>query len=142
MLTILKRSRANGSTAYQALVRVKRKGKIVYSESRTFDRERLARAWGKRRDLELQSAEGLEKLKAAKLTLAELITRYIVEVDAIKPFGRSKRYTLESLSALGLARKIAIDLTSADVIEHCKIRRLEGAGPATVIQAITYLRTI
>ncbi|WP_255561981.1 hypothetical protein [Zooshikella harenae] len=44
MLTILKRSRANGSTAYQALVRVKRKGKIVYSESRTFDRERLAQA--------------------------------------------------------------------------------------------------
>lgn len=142
MLTIVRRPRANGSSAYRAVVRVKRKGKIVYSESRTFDRERLARAWGKRRDLELQSAEGLEKLKAAKLTLAELITRYIAEVDAIKPFGRSKRYTLESLLASDLARKIAIDLTSADVIEHCKIRRSEGAGPATVIQDITYLRTI
>ncbi|MDE1461622.1 hypothetical protein [Spartinivicinus poritis] len=43
MLTIVKRPRANGSVAYLALVRVKRKGKIVYSETRTFDREKLAK---------------------------------------------------------------------------------------------------
>ncbi|WP_163833252.1 tyrosine-type recombinase/integrase [Spartinivicinus ruber] len=142
MLTIVKRPRANGNVAYRAVVRVKWKGKIVYSESRTFDRERLAKAWGKKRELELQTTDGIEKLKVAKVTVAELIERYIQEVDPIKRLGRSKRYTLEQLRCSDLGRKSAVELTSSDVIDHCKIRQSEGAGPATVSQDVTYLRTI
>ncbi|MCX4029040.1 tyrosine-type recombinase/integrase [Endozoicomonas sp. SM1973] len=142
MLTILKRSRANGSVAYRAVVRVKRKGKIVYSESRTFDREKLAKLWGRKRELELQTPEGIQKLKVAKVTIEQLIDRYIKEVDPIKPLGRSKRYTLEQLRCSDLGKIIAAELTSSDVLEHCKIRQSEGAGPATVSQDVTYLRTI
>lgn len=142
MLTIVKRQRANGSVAYRAVVRVKRKGKIVYSESRTFDREKLAKLWGRKRELELQTPEGIEKLRVAKVTVEQLIDRYIKEVDPIKPLGRSKRYTLEQLRCSDMGKKMAAELTSCDVIEHCKVRQSEGAGPATVSQDVTYLRTI
>ena len=43
--TIKTRQRKDGSLAYLSEVRVKRNGKIVHRESRTFDRQTQARAW-------------------------------------------------------------------------------------------------
>ncbi|WP_163833306.1 hypothetical protein [Spartinivicinus ruber] len=102
MLTILKRSRANGSAAYRAVVRVKRKGKIVYSESRTFDCEKLAKLWGRKRELELQTPEGIQKLKVAKVTIEQLIDRYIKEVEPITASAiDAARAVLNQLGLIG-----------------------------------------
>lgn len=43
MGTIVPRKRADGSTAYTAQIRMKRKGVLVHSEAQTFDRVQAAR---------------------------------------------------------------------------------------------------
>ncbi|GAA3556330.1 hypothetical protein GCM10022265_03740 [Marinobacter xestospongiae] len=45
MPTITVRTRADGSKPYWAAVRIKRNGRLVYQESRTFDRKALAKDW-------------------------------------------------------------------------------------------------
>jgi hypothetical protein len=52
-LTVKLRKKRDGRTVYCAQIRIKRKGKAIYSESRTFERRSHAQDWGTRRKLEL-----------------------------------------------------------------------------------------
>src|SRR3546814_18703473 len=64
MATIRARVNADGSTSYQAIIRLKRKGHIIYNEPKTFSRERLAQAWGGRREAALEGAGGTANAQA------------------------------------------------------------------------------
>lgn len=144
MATIQKRKRSDGSTGYRVLVRIKRDGKTVHQESRTFDRLNNAKLWARRREEELDAPGAIEAAQTAKNddTIANLIDRYIQDVEPIKPLGKTKRATLIMLSRYDLATIPATRLTAADVISHCKTRAKEGAGPATISQDISYLRVV
>ena len=48
MGTITTRKRDDGTFGYSAQIRLKKKGKIVHTESKTFDREQAAKAWLKK----------------------------------------------------------------------------------------------
>lgn len=48
MPTITAKSPADGAKSYRAAIRIK--GKVVYRESRTFDRKALAKGWATRRE--------------------------------------------------------------------------------------------
>ena len=63
MATITKRKNADGTLSYRAQVRVKRDGKIVFSQAKTFSREKLAKDWAKR--LELTLAPGVSIVVAS-----------------------------------------------------------------------------
>jgi hypothetical protein len=41
--TVRKRKKASGGTRYSTVVRLKKGGKIIYSESRTFDKQAVQR---------------------------------------------------------------------------------------------------
>ena len=142
MATIVRRKRKDGSIAYRAQVRIKRKGKIVYHESRTFDRRASAESWARRLEIELEKPGAIEARKLSGITVGELIARYIDEVDPIKPIGRTKRYVLELLVSSPLASVSAAELEPRHIIEHCRERNLSGAGPATVAHDIAYLRSV
>ena len=60
MGTIVTRKRGDGSTGYMAQVRVKRKGRVVHAETKTFDRKQAANAWISRRETELREPGALE----------------------------------------------------------------------------------
>lgn len=141
MATIISQRRADGGMCYKALVRIKRDGKLVYSQARTFDKRAVASSWAKRLETELQDPATLERRGAgAGATVGDLIRRYIREVDPVKPLGRTHRFTLEMLEDWPIAATSAAALKASDVVEHCRARQAKGAGPATVLQDLVFLR--
>ncbi|BAK75432.1 site-specific recombinase, phage integrase family protein [Pseudogulbenkiania sp. NH8B] len=142
MATITKYRKRNGELSYSAQVRVKQDGKVVFSKSRSFPTRDAAESWAKR--IEVQSAEPgfIERHKLGKVTIGELLERYRDELTEAGRLGRSKGYVLDLLLRSSISEIAAINLTSADVVEHCKVRAAAGAGPATVQQDVIYLRTM
>jgi hypothetical protein len=85
MGTIIPRKRRDGSTAYQAQLLIKRAGKILHREGRTFDRKQAAAAWLEKREIELAKPSALERIKATDPTLASVIDQYTEESIADRP---------------------------------------------------------
>ncbi|QNM96422.1 tyrosine-type recombinase/integrase [Chitinimonas koreensis] len=142
MATITKRTGKQGAVSYRAQIRIKRGGAVVYSEARTFPRERLAKEWAARVELELVEPGAVERRKAPKLTIGELIEKYVDEVERIQPLGRTKRHVLDMLLGFDIARRVATELVPADLLSHCRERAESGAGPATVAHDVSYLHGV
>lgn len=142
MGTITSRKRQDGAIRYRAQVRIKRNGKVVYSESQTFGKKGIARDWIRTREEELQKPGALERVMHKGVTVGELIGRYIKEVDSINPFGRSKDAALNALKGMGIADRDALTLKASEIIDHVRSRRSDGTGPATVGQDIAWLRVV
>lgn len=142
MGSILTRRRKNGSLGYTAIVRLKRDGKTVVSESATFDRRQLANEWMRRREAELdqQRARGEPLGKGA--TLAELLEWYGKDIKELTPWGRTKEADLKRLAGYEIAKKNVLRLTTADYIGHVEARRRDGAGPATANNDLIWLRQV
>ena len=139
MATITVRTRADGSKSYRAAIRIKRKGQIVYRESRTFDRKALAKDWAARRELELQEPGALERVRHRGVTIGDLIKRYQDEFGA--SFGRSKSMDMERLRTYDLADQDAIDATSQQFVAHV-VERLKTVKPQTAANDLIWLRSV
>jgi hypothetical protein len=79
MGAVIPRKRKDGSAGYHAQVTAKRSGKIVYRETRTFDRKQAASAWLEKRQAELSKPGGHERKTASDPKLTAVIDRYIEE---------------------------------------------------------------
>lgn len=139
MATVTSRRRKDGTIGHTAQIRVRRDGQIVHTESRTFDRRRLASEWAADRERELDRPGGLEAAGAGGSTLAALITRYLSEFPDV---GRSKRATMLQLSRAPISQRPARNIRSADVVAHALWRRDGGAAPQTILNDIVWLRVI
>lgn len=139
MATITVRTRADGTKSYRAAIRLKRKGKVVYRESRTFDRKALAKDWASRRELELQEPGALNKVQHRGVTVGDLIRRYQKEFGA--GFGRSKAMDMERLLAYDIANLDAIEATSQDFVAHV-VWRLKSVKPQTASNDLIWLRGV
>ncbi|MBK1885591.1 tyrosine-type recombinase/integrase [Marinobacter sp. DY40_1A1] len=145
MASITARKRADGSKAYRADVRVKRDGKVVYQESRTFDRKALAKDWSSRRELELQEPGALLRIQHRGVTVENLIDRYLDEFG--RGFGRSKRHHLEYLKTFDIAEMDAIELTTQQIVAHVVNRGKPDAQgkrvqPQTINNDLIWLRSV
>ena len=89
---IISRTRKDGSTAYLAQILIKRKGKIVFRQSETFDRRQAAKAWLSRRETELRKPGALDQREDTMLSA--VIDRYIEESRHI---GKTKAQVLGSI---------------------------------------------
>lgn len=113
----------------------------MHTESQTFTKKALAQAWLKRRESELQQARATGVLRQKLFTVGDLLDSYVSQAHGITEWGRSKKADIKRLRASGLADKDARMLTAADIIEYGKGRRVDdGAGPATVLNDIVWLR--
>lgn len=75
------------------------------------------------------------------VTVGDLLATYVQQVEGITDWGRSKKADITRLRASGLASKDVRLLTTADIIEYAKGRRItDGTGPATVLNDIIWLR--
>ena len=92
MATIRPRRRRDGNLAYQAEVQIKRNGRVVHRESRTFARRRLATEWAGRLENQLSEPDAVPKRKQLALRgpLHKILLKYRQEVSEIRPMGRSK----------------------------------------------------
>lgn len=142
MATITKRRNSKGAIRYQAIIRIKKKGKVIYSESKTFSKQSLAKSWAKKREETLEDPQALLSVQHRGVTVGELIKKYIKEVEEIKSFGRSKSSALSFLQEQDIADLDAIEVNSKDIMQHINQRRREGATAATAEQDIVWLRVV
>jgi hypothetical protein len=82
---------------YTAIVRIRRGGKILHRESRTFAHRSAAVTWARHREVELENPSALARVQHGAPTLAELIRWYIDTFETISKWRRSKQTDLEFL---------------------------------------------
>lgn len=142
MATITARKRAGG-VRYTAQVRIKKRGKVVYSESKTFAKRALAKEWAARREHELQSdPSAMSRLQHRGVTIGDLVQRYLDDRDSIEPLGRSKRMHLAQILGMDLANLDAIELEPKQLVAHVRRRRLAGVSGATANNDIIWIRVV
>jgi integrase len=144
MATIRPRRRHDGTVAYLAEVRIKRDGRLVHRESRTFDRRRLATAWASKIEKQLgePAAVASRKRQAVHGPLRRILKKYREDVSDLRPMGRSKTAHIKFLEKTALANIATDEIKASDFIQHVRDRRKSGAGPATVNNDIVWLRII
>ena len=139
MGSILARQRTNGSTGYTAVVRLKRAGKIVHSESHTFDREQAAQAWIDSRETSLKEAGALDKTTHSRVTLARAIDKYVE--SGRKAIGRTKAQVLESIKRYEIADIPCPDIKSRHIVEFATTLS-DNVQPATVANYVSHLSAV
>lgn len=142
MGTIVERKKADGSTVYVAQILLKQKGKIVFREGRTFKRRSAAGEWMKSREAELKKPGGLEavqKLKAERFSLADMIDRYVNEHE--KEMGRTKAQVLRSIKSYDLASMDTAAIKSEHIYEFARTLHMERK-PQTVANYLSHLSAI
>lgn len=141
MGTITARRSAKGELSYRAQIRLKEDGQLTHSESKTFTRRALAQEWLRRREAEIEEAKASGLPLQGIVTLKQILLDYVSDADGIVTWGRSKTADIQRLQQAKLAHRDAHNLRAIDFIEFAKWRRTEGgAGPATVLNDIVWLR--
>ena len=139
MASIVSRKRGDGSTAHMARIVIKRKGKVVHRENRTFDRKQEAYAWADSREKELNQPGGLDRLQTASVTLTQVIDKYVE--TSVREYGRTKYDVLNRLKTFPIADMPCGDIRSADIMELAtelgKTRK-----PQTVANYLSHLSAI
>ncbi len=130
----------SGELRFKVTVIVKKDSRIIHRESKTLKKKALAKSFGIKRVVELES-EGI--LNTSKSTsIAELLDRFMTEPELWNRTGRTKRYVIKLLRDCDIAKVDTDKLKTSDLIEHCKNRKGAGAGSATVYHDIAYLRSV
>lgn len=142
MGTIASRRRSDGSTGYTAQIRIKRDGQLVYSESETFNSRALAKEWLTRREADLQTQRARGEPLGKRMTLAEMVAWYELRERPDEGWGRTKKADLARLKGCALHARRVDSLTRPDFIRYIEERRQAGAGPATAVNDLIWLRTV
>jgi integrase len=135
MGTIVARKRKDGTVGQTAQILIKRKGKIVHREAKTFDRKQAAKAWLSRRETELAQPGALERRPDP--TLAAVIDRYILESK--RAIGRTKTQVLRTIKTYDIAEMRCSAITSADVVAFAQALPV---SPQTVQNYLSHLGAI
>ncbi|MFK7792880.1 MAG: site-specific integrase [Devosiaceae bacterium] len=146
MGTIVKRTRKNGSVAWLAQIVIKRGGRIVLRENKTFERRSTANAWIASREDHLAEPGVLETRLVSDLsdkrlpTLSDAIDRYIQESN--KKIGRTKTQVLKSIKDFDIADKPCASITSTDIVTFAREKLDTGVQPQTVSNYLSHLGAV
>ncbi|APP05794.1 tyrosine-type recombinase/integrase [Vibrio harveyi] len=134
-----RRTLSGGEPRYKTTVFVKKNGRIVHRESKTFKKKALANTFGKNRVTDIE-ANGLNGVKVC--TIGELIDLYMNDKDLYDKDGRTKRYCINLLRDCQISKVNTNELRISDLIAHCRDRRSSGAKPVTISHDISYLKAV
>lgn len=134
MGTISKRPGTRGPR-YRGEIRIKRDGKLVHREARTFKTKALAQTWIDKREAVLGERTSFERY-----TIGDAIDEYEQRYEDIHAWGRTKRTTLDFLRRR-IGEWDAVELTSGMLVRHVSERRAE-ASAATVSNDLTWLAVV
>ncbi|WP_395451108.1 tyrosine-type recombinase/integrase [Aminobacter sp. UC22_36] len=140
MGTINERKRKDGTSAYLAQIVIKRDGKIVHRDNRTFDRRQAAAAWLEKRETELAKPGALEQIKAGDPTLDKVIDRYIEESE--KEIGKTKAQVLRAIKEFPIAKMHCSQIGRAEIVEFAQEKLATGVEPQTVGNYLSHLGAI
>lgn len=116
MGTINKRRRSDGTIGHTAQIRIKQKGKVVHTESKTFSSAAAANSWMRRREVELEKPDGIKiaQQAAEDPPLHAIIDRYISELE--KKVGKTKTQVLRTIKSMPIAEMKASAIRSSDYV--------------------------
>lgn len=135
MGTILPRKRKDGSTGYTALIRIKKAGKVIHSESETFDRDQAAKAWMKKRETELAQPGAL--IKTPDPLLADVIDQY--NREKLREHGKTKAQVLRTIKASNLGEMRCSEIGSPALVAYAQSI---DATPQTVGNYMAHLASV
>lgn len=135
MASITERKRKDGTPSFMAQIVIKRDGRIVHRENKTFAKRREAAAWGAFRESELSKPGVVEEIKKEDPTLGEAIGRYEREA---KRLGRTKAAVLNSLKGYDIASKRCSEIRSDHIVALAR-ELAETRQPSTVAGYLTFL---
>ncbi len=110
-------------------------GIIVHRESKTFPKQKIAKDWGLRREIELQE-KTVYKQKDS-IQIGELIRQYLQEYQ---PEGKTKSSDLNRLMNSDIGKMNVHALTSGNLISYIKVRN-KTALPQTANNDLVWLKT-
>jgi len=139
MPIVTKRTRKDGTIAYNAQVKIWRNSKVVYSTSKTFNKERLALEWGKRKELQLSKPGALDALLNPKDTLDDAIKLYVE--TSRKAIGRTKEQVLNAIRRDEIAQMSCEEIQSKHLVAFAT-RLSEGRMPQTVSNYLSHLGAV
>lgn len=134
MGTITQRT-TKGGIVYTAQIRIKRSGKVIHSESRTFERKAHAQKWMTAREAELQKPGAL--ITGPDPSLASVIRKYLDE--STKVMGKTKRRVLETVAASRVGELKCSDVTSVALVDWVKSMK---CSPATRLTYVAHLSPV
>lgn len=140
--TIDKRVKSDGTVRYRCSVSIKKDGKRVYNESKTFTKQAHAKTWGSKRAIELEQSGIPNPKDLKKMAVGDLLKCYINDPNLGGKAGRTKRYVLDMLLDCEIAEIPLADLSTSHIIEHCRQRNGAGAGPSTINHDVSYLSSV
>jgi integrase len=137
MGTIMQRVRKDGSIGYTAVVRVKRGGKVIHTETETFDREPPAKAWIAKREKVLAAPGGIESVVKEDPTLSEAIKRY--KKESKKDIGRTKAQVLRCIEEAEIGALKCSEVTSQTIVAFAHELKVK---PQTVSNYVSHLAAV
>ncbi|WP_198666049.1 hypothetical protein [Tropicimonas sp. IMCC34043] len=145
MGTIIKRKRKDGTASWLAQIAVRRAGKTVWRENRTFELRSTAAAWIEKREKDLAKPGALENLpigetRRREVTLGDAIDKYVE--DSAKAIGRTKAQVLKSIKEFDIANKLCAQIDSADIVSFAKEKLNTGVSPQTVSNYLSHLSAV
>ncbi|SCC19296.1 site-specific integrase [Gilliamella intestini] len=139
---IEKRIRADGTPRYRCTVVIKEKTKVIYRESKTFSKQQIAKTWGTNQASKIEQFGIPQKNDITKLTLGNLLDKYLSDPNLGEKAGRTKRYVIQMIINSDIANIKLSDLKTHHIIEHCRARAASGTKPATINHDISYIGSI
>lgn len=130
MATIVKRG-----PRWRAQVRRSGNGSL----SKTFATRADAAAWA--RDVEHKIDRGQSVEAGRRVKFSDLETAYRADLAASKGMSRSKDQALANIATMLGGRRLA-ELNTRAFIDFCQRREAQGAGPATILQDLSYIGTM
>ncbi len=134
MGTITQRT-TNSGVVYTAQIRLKRAGKVVHSESKTFERKSVAQKWMTSREAELQRPGALNV--GPDPTFSSVIRKYVAESTG--PVGKTKRRVLEAVADAKVGHLKCSAVTSIELVNW--VSTLDCA-PATRLTYVAHLSPV
>lgn len=118
-----------------AKIIIKRDGKVVHRESKTFERRPAAAAWIAKREEELQAPGAMSTAGKDDPTLRQAIERHELEV---KRMGRTKAQVLRSIKDFDIATKRCSEIGSTHIVAFAR-ELAKTRSPSTVASYMVFL---
>jgi integrase len=139
---IRSRKQADGSQRYTAIVRIRRSGKMLHQEAKTFTHRSAAERWARHREVALEDPAALVRAQQPSTRLNKLIRWYIDSFQHVSKWQRSKQSQLLFLEKHPIGDVDAVFLESGTLVDHVRSRRAKGAGPMTVSNDLTWIGVV
>jgi integrase len=137
MGAIVARARQDGSLGHTVQIRIKRGGKVVHTESKTFDRASAASAWMKRRERELAEPGALDRVVQQDPALKTVIAQY--RRESKRDIGRTKSQVLKAIEESSLGGMNCSEIDSPSIVRFAQSLKVQ---PQTVGNYMSHLAAV